>query len=92
MTEPWPHLRRPNVSNGMLWFERFTQMKKFFIAVLTSLSFLGSTAVVVNAENQISKFERCTVSKSGRVTCKSEGSQRRVWNNGKSRGYYWTNP
>ena len=70
---------------------KFTRMKKF-LAVLIFLSFSSFTADVVNSENQISKFERCTVSKSGRVTCKSEGSQRRVWNNGKSRGYYWTNP
>ena len=67
-------------------------MKKFFIAVVISLGLLGFVAEIVNAENQLSKFERCTVSKSGRVTCKNEGSQRRVWNNGKSRGYYWTNP
>ena len=82
----------PNVTNGTLWIEKLMHMKKFFIAVLISLSFLGFAAEAVNAENQISKYERCTVSKSGRVTCKNEGSQSRVWNNGKSRGYYWTNP
>ena len=31
----------------------------------------------------------CKVSRTGRVTCKSDSTGPRVWNNGKSRGYYW---
>ena len=65
-------------------------MQKFFGAALISLSLFSFAADVAHGDNQMSKFERCKVSKSGRVTCSNEGSQRRVWNNGKSRGYYWT--
>ena len=79
-------------SSVLCFTERLDHMKKLFVAALISLSFPSFAADVANSENQISKFERCTVSKSGRVTCKNEGSQRRVWNNGKSKGYYWTNP
>jgi hypothetical protein len=31
----------------------------------------------------------CTVSRKGRVTCTYKSYGPKVWNNGKSRGYYW---
>jgi hypothetical protein len=60
---------------------------------LISAGGLITMGTQVNAAPNIEKpsfvVQGCKVSKKGRVTCTSKLPGPRVWNNGKSRGYYW---
>jgi hypothetical protein len=70
-------------------------MKKIMLYALTAALFPIASVTLVNNEQQSQETmvkqspSSCKVSRTGRVTCRSSSSGPRVWNNGKSRGYYW---
>jgi hypothetical protein len=73
---------------------RNTALIAAFLMVGTMNLTLHSTASVgrgsaVSVKNATVSPMGCTVSRKGRVTCTYKSYGPKVWNNGKSRGYYW---
>ena len=85
-----------NIITNQVSSNRSDIMKKIFTVVAISLSLVSFCGGVVEAKSSSKKsaafIEGCKVSKSGRVTCTSDGPTLRRWNNGRSSGYYWANP